>query len=150
MSWHMVFAERQPDERVFVVVYSQAVDLHWVIDGLPEVVAPGADSVALGSAILRGLCRSSLGRLHRRVPEDREFLSWVGAKTYAAYTKGVRSVEIFSDFVDAPDTVELTPQERDPTSGAFGPLLQHRVVVRNSDAASVGLAVLAAFNAATT
>lgn len=132
MNPHTVAVMLRPDGRVFVEVYSQPHTGASILDGLPAVLESADDAKALGKAVLDGLERStfdlhSADELMNRPPMD-EFLKWAGARNWKAYTKGSKSVTVFSRYSFAPPaTVNITPQKRD-SGGGFSPLSEERRV----------------------
>ena len=145
--------ELQRDGRVFVITYSKTSDGHRVMDGLPLVVEGADDAQVLGVSVVTGRRRSTDGALPardlRQSPPDAGFLRWVGAPTYAAYAKGVHSVEVWAEGGDGDLTlVEVTPMANGGAGKGFTPM-DGVDVLRAPGAHRVGVAVQRALTLAT-
>lgn len=129
MTPHSATVELRPDGRVFVQVYSQPQGQTWIVDGLPTVLSDGDDPEALGEAVIAALGRSTVDVLPARDlranPPSSDLLAWAGARSWAAYTRGVRSVDIDARYDSELTTVDITPEARERT-GATVPVMEHR------------------------
>lgn len=153
MSDRLVSVELQRDGRVFVITYSKTSDGHRIMDGLPLIVQAADDAQVLGESVVAGLRRSTDGILPardlRQNPPDAEFLRWVGTPSYAAYAKGVRSVDVWAEGGDGELTlVEVTPQANGGAGKGFTPM-DGVDELRAPDAHQLGVAVQRALTLAT-
>ena len=155
MSDRLVSVEQQRDGRVFVVTYSKTVDGHRLIDGTPVVVSGASDAAPLGEAVVTGLQRSSEGKLPARdtgaFPPDADFLAWVGAPSFAHYSKGVRSVSVWAANGQGEDltSVEVTPEANGGPRKGFTPMDGELETLQSPSAMELGQAVQAALRTAT-
>lgn len=98
MTEHFVRVSLLPDGRVFVQPYSFTENGFRIGDRLPTVLPELANSERLGAALSEALNMSNRRPLPARDlradPPDREFLAWLGVRTYAQYMRGVRSVSL--------------------------------------------------------
>ena len=153
MTPHSVNVELRPDGRIFVQVYSRPQGQPWIIDGLPTVLDNANDPEALGAAVISALGRSTVDTLPARDlradPPSSDLLRWAGVRSWAAYTRGARSVGIYARYDSELTTVNITPEARERT-GATVPIMEHRregVVVESPD--QLGRDIQAALNVAT-
>ena len=123
------------------------------MDGLPTVLPNADDAQALGEAVIAALGRSTVDVLPARDlrvnSPSSALLEWAGVRSWAAYTRGVRSVDIGSRYDSELTTVNITPEARERT-GATVPIMEHRregVVVESPD--QLGRDIQAALNVAT-
>jgi hypothetical protein len=153
MNPHNVHVILRPDGRIFIEVYSQPHSGAWVIDGLPVVLQSVDDAKALGQAVLDALERSTYDVIpapdHRNNPMVKELLAWAGVRTWKAYTKGSKSVGLYSRYSIAPPaTVNITPEQRD-SDGGYTPIMEeHRVDVAFAGAEDLGVLVQEALKVA--
>ena len=114
------------DGRVFLQPYSTAENGHEIFDGLPEVVASIDDPVVVGMALQAALDRSNARVLpavdYRATPPDTEFLKWVGARSFAVYARGVRSVSVTTTPQSPADTVTIQSEQNQGARGGFVPI----------------------------
>lgn len=148
----LVELDLQRDGRVFVQPFSVTVDGPWILNGLPVVLASVEDVGGLGNAVLRALDASYNtvlpARNLRADPPDREFLEWLGVRSYAQYAKGVRAVTVHG-FFEGDVHILVTPQSNGGGRAGFEPIVAHRVRLDDWSAQPVGTAVQAAFEIAT-
>lgn len=129
---HSVAVMLRPDGRVFIEVYSQPQSGAPTLDGLPLVLQGADDPKVLGQGVLDALERSTYDVMpapdHRNNPMVKELLAWAGARNWKAYTKGSKSVSVFSRYsVAPPATVNITPDKRD-SDGGFSSISEERRV----------------------
>ncbi|SDQ17105.1 hypothetical protein [Leucobacter chromiiresistens] len=141
----------RPDGRVFIETYSQPHTGAWISDGFPIVLAGLEGPVVLGEAILDGLERStydvySADELRSRPTLD-ELYAWAGVRNWKQYTKGSKSVSVYSRYAVAPPTsANISPEERE-RSGACAPIDDaYREGVRFQSAEELGRLVQEAMN----
>ncbi len=128
----LVNIDLQRDGRVFICPYSASVDGPWLANGLPKVLDSLDDVAAVGSAVLEAmqLSRNTVlpARDLRNDPPDREFLAWVGKRSYAAYAKGVRAAEVNGFYDEGGATLDhliVTPMSNGGPRSGFEPIIEH-------------------------
>lgn len=153
MKEHLVTVHLQRDGRVFVQPYSEMTGLADIADGLPAVINSMDDPELLGAVVveaLRASNRRPLPYRNLRVdPPDREFLAWLGVKTYGRYMRGVRSLTVFAAFDEMITDVLLAPKRNDGPRGGFSPISEERFSIMFESPVQLGRAVQAAMAKAT-
>ncbi|MCI1018871.1 hypothetical protein HWD99_09560 [Microbacterium sp. C5A9] len=146
--------ELQRDGRVFIQPYSKTWEGASIGDGLPSVIASMTDAQVLGSSIVAALHASNRRPLPNRNlrvdPPDREFLEWLGLRTYGQYMKGVRTLSVRAAY-DNDDIAEvmITPERNGGPRGGFTPLSDERRTVMFESPEQLGRAVQEAMKRAT-
>jgi hypothetical protein len=130
---------------VFVHPYSLTESGFRIMDGLPDVVESLEDAEVLGEALVAALYasnrRSLPDRNLRTDPPDREFLAWLGVRSYGQYMSRVRDVGVLAFFDDQIGEVELTPSRNEGSRGGFTPILEERFSITFESAEQLGRAV---------
>lgn len=83
-----------------------------------------------------------------RDPPDAEFLRWVGAATYSAYAKGVRSVDVWARGNTGLPFVEVTPMANGGARTGFTPM-DEMEELHSPEPSELGAAVQRALTIAT-
>ncbi|WP_018680389.1 hypothetical protein [Actinokineospora enzanensis] len=145
MSEQLVGVDLRQGEYV-VITYSQSRSGMWVLDGQPVRLPATADFERLGASVTDALDRSRTGLDDpvRGSKPSQPLLDAFGVTTYAAYTKGTRSVEVFR----GPGGIEVTPQRNEGGRKGFTPVPDETRAPADSSPGSVGDAVITAFGKA--
>lgn len=144
----VVDIDLQPDGRAFVQPYSRRVDGLWSMNGLPRVLESLSDARSLGAAVLEAV-RLSVGTVlppldPKGPPSDRDFLEWVGKRSYAAYAKGVRAVKVHGFYDESGNTLDhmlVTPQANGGARNGFTPITEHRQKLTDLSPEVIGAAI---------
>jgi len=130
---------------VFVHPYSLTVSGFSIMDGLPNVLKSHEEARILGDAVVAALHASNRAPLPDRDlrvdPPDREFLAWLGLRSYGQYMRKVRDVGVLAFFDDQIGEVELTPSRNEGSRGGFTPLSDERRTVMFESPDQLGRAV---------
>ena len=122
---HSVTVNLRSDGCVLVQVYSRPKSQAWITDGLPELLENADDARAIGESVIAALHRSTVDVLPSRdlraEPPAKPILDWAGVRSWAAYTRGMKSVGVYARFDSELSTVDITPKARE-RSGAFIPM----------------------------
>jgi hypothetical protein len=149
---HSLQVSVQRDGRVFVHPYSLTQSGFRIMDGLPDVVESLENAEILGEALVAALHasnrRSLPDRNLRTDPPDREFLAWLGLRSYGQYMRKVRDVSVLAFFDDHIGEVELTPSRNEGPRGGFTPMIEERFSVAFENPAQLGRAVQEAMSKA--
>lgn len=152
MTRGLVGVDLQRDGRVFVKTYSRNTNGMWMLNGLPRVLPNDEDAATLGQAVIAAVEASPStilpARNVREDPPDREFLAWLGLKTYAAYAKGVRGAMIDA-FLDGDRHLLISPQHNGGPKTGFVDIREHREKLTDWTPSVVGAAVQRALTLAT-
>jgi hypothetical protein len=123
------------------------------MDGLPEVLARIDDAEMLGRTVVGALHASNRRPLPdrnlRNDPPDREFLAWLGLRSFAQYMRGVRNVSVRAFFDDEIGEVSLSPSRNEGPRGGFTPILEECFSVAFESTEHLGRAVQEAMKKAT-
>ncbi len=115
------------------------------MDGLPNVLKSHEEARILGDAVVAALHASNRAPLPDRDlrvdPPDREFLAWLGLRSYGQYMRKVRDVGVLAFFDDQIGEVELTPSRNEGSRGGFTPLSDERRTVMFESPDQLGRAV---------
>lgn len=115
------------------------------MDGLPEVLARIDDAEMLGQSVVSALHASNRRPLPdrnlRTDPPDREFLAWLGLRSFGQYMRGVRNVSVRAFFTDEIGEVSFTPSRNGGPRGGFTPMVEEQFSVAFKDPAQLGRAV---------
>ncbi|WP_312171059.1 hypothetical protein [Microbacterium sp.] len=130
---------------MFVHPYSLTVSGFSIMDGLPNVLKSHEEARILGDAVVAALHASNRAPLPDRDlrvdPPDREFLAWLGLRSYGQYMRKVRDVGVLAFFDDQIGEVELTPSRNEGSRGGFTPLSDERRTVMFESPDQLGRAV---------
>ncbi|WP_026422170.1 hypothetical protein [Actinokineospora inagensis] len=145
MSEQLVGVDLRRGEYV-VITYSQSRSGMWVLDGEPVRLPATSTPAQLGVAVTDALARSrgGLDDPGRAAKPSQPLLDAFGVTTYAAYTKGTKSVEVFR----GAGGVEVTPQRNEGGSKGFTPIVDEARTLVDASPNAVGDAVVAAFGKA--
>ena len=153
MKEHYVRVSAQRDGRVFVQPMSFTANGFMISDGLPEVVDGIDDAEVLGVVVTAALHTSNRRPLPardlRNDPPDREFLAWLGVRSWSQYKRGVRSLGVLAMFDDEIAEVSLTPSRNDGPRGGFTPISEERFSITFESPEQLGRAVQDAMSKAT-
>lgn len=153
MKKHSVSVELQRAGRVFVQPYTQTLEGASIADGLPTVIASIEDAEVLGAAVVHALGVSNRRPLPPRDlrvdPPGREFLEWLGLRSYVQYAKGVRTVSVRATYSDRIGEVVLTPERNEGRRGGFTPIVEDRSTLSFESPEQLGRAVQEAMARAT-
>jgi hypothetical protein len=142
---HSVHVSVQRDGRVFVHPYSLTVSGFSIMDGLPNVLKSQEEARILGDAVVAALHASNRAPLPDRDlrvdPPDREFLAWLGLRSYGQYMRKVRDVGVFAFFDGQIEEVSLTPFRNEGSRGGFTPILEERFSITFESPEQLGRAV---------
>lgn len=115
------------------------------MDGLPEVLARIDDAEMLGQTVVGALHASNRRPLPdrdlRNDPPDREFMAWLGLRSFGQYMRGVRNVSVRVFFDDQIGEVSLTPSRNEGPRGGFTPMTEERFSIMYENPAQLGRAV---------
>lgn len=154
MTEHFVRVSLLPDGRVFIQPYSFTENGFRIGDGLPMVLPDLANSDRLGAALTEALNASNQRALPARDlradPPDREFLAWLGVRTYSQYMRGVRSVSLRAIYDQVVADVTITPSRNAGPGGGFTAIADEQISVMYESPEQLGRAVQEAMAKATT
>lgn len=115
------------------------------MDGLPDVLARVDDAELLGQSVVGALHTSNRRPLPdrnlRADPPDREFLTWLGLRSFGQYMRGVRNVSVRAFFDDQIGEVSFTPSRNEGPRGGFTPMIEEHFSVAFENPAQLGRAV---------
>jgi hypothetical protein len=144
MTARLASVDRRPSGDYVVATSSRTLTGGWVNDGPPQLLPASATAADLGTAAIEALRRSrpDAPDITRADTPDAELLAAVGAPSYTAYAKGVRSLEVYAEFDDEPGTIELTPNANGGPRSGFTPIMDEKRDVPADPADQLGRAIL--------
>lgn len=148
---HVVSIDRQRSDEYLLKVFSLTENGLSVLDGLPARVPAGAEAIILGTAVLAAFYKSRRGLPPYVRGDDLSgpFLKFVGAKSNAAYVRGVHCVGVSANFVDSIRDFTVVPEANGGGKGGFTPIVEHIRHLPYESPEHLGQAVLDAFEYAT-
>jgi hypothetical protein len=148
---HVVNIDRQRSGEYLLRVFSLTENGLSVLDGLPARVPAGAEAIILGTEVLAALNKSRIGLPPYVRGDDLSgpFLKFMGAKSYAAYVRGVHSVGVSANFVDSIIDFRLEPKANGGGKEGFSPIIEHIRHLPFQSPEQLGQAILDAFEYAT-
>lgn len=120
----------------------------WVIDSLPTLLPQHTLVEQLGATIqdMLGRSRAGLPELARDSRPARPMLDMLGLRSYAAFTKGAKSISVHLDG----HAIDITPDHNGGSRDGLTPILEaKRILSDDASAELLGAAVIAAFEQAT-
>jgi hypothetical protein len=148
---HLVNIDRQRSGEYLLRVFSLTQNGLSVLDGLPARVPAGAEAIILGTEVLAALNKSRIGLPPYVRGDDLSgpFLKFVGAKSNAAYVRGVHCVGVSANFVDSINDFRVQPEANGGGKEGFSPIVEHIRHLPFQSPEQLGQAVLDAFEYAT-
>ena len=120
---HVVSIDRQRSDEYLLKVFSLTENGLSVLDGLPARVPAGAEAIILGTAVLAAFYKSRIWLPPYVRGDDLSgpFLKFVGAKSNAAYVRGVHCVGVSANFVDSIRDFTVVPEANGGGKGGLHP-----------------------------
>jgi hypothetical protein len=124
----------------------------WRSDGAPRVLPADTDPGRLGGAVADALLRSH--EVEVAAPRDQRgdsgLLAAAGARTWARFVKGTRSVQVYDLRMGAPDDgTHIAPTRNLGARGGFEALVDENVILTTPTPSELGAAVARALELAT-